>query len=935
MRNDELYHYGTPHYMSQPHSGRYKYGSGKDPYQHKENSHDAKYAFLERYRTLKAAGKSEKQIADEFGLSVDDLRKKNSVAAAAERAANITRAQRLKKKGISNREIGKIMNPDAPYSESTIRGWLKASTETREDKINSIADVLEKRIKKGQMIDVGYGVELDLNVTKTTFDTALKVLKDKGYVVDTIDIPQPNADGKYTTVRVLCPEGTTKKDIWVNRGEIQTLTEYFPKEVDIAKIVQYPVSIDSKRIFVNYTNPDGTGGVEKDGLIELRRNVPDISLGNASYAQVRIAIDDKAYAKGMAIYSDNIPEGYDILVNTNKLVGTPLFKEKGYEGESVFKKLKDDPEMPFGATIKAGGQTYYTDKDGNEKLGVINRLKDEGEWDKHNKSLSSQFLAKQPLKLINQQLDLTYTIKADQYQEILDYTNPVVKRKLLMDFAESCDKDAVELKAAALPRQNSRVLIPVPELKDNEVYAPTYKNGEKLALVRFPHEGTYQIPICIVNNNNKKAKSLIGNAADAIGLNGATASILSGADFDGDAVLTIPVTDKVNVKNQKPLEGLVGFSTTEAYPKYPGMKVMTSKQTQLEMGKISNLITDMTLRNATPEELTRATRHAMVVIDAEKHELNWKQSEKDNAIEALKKKYQKNDHNKKGYGGASTLISKASAEVKINEIEAVNREGKKTYTPDKETGEWFYAPTNRSYSKLKKDSKGNIVKDDDGNPVYEKHYYKTKTTNMALVKDAFELSSGTKQEEAYATYANRMKKMANDARREAMNIEMPKVNASARATYAEEIKSLDAHLALAKSNKPLERQAQIKANVRIEEYKEQNPELKKDKLKKEKAKILTKARLEVGAGKELIRVTDKEWEAIQASAISPTKLAEILNNADMDDIKKRALPKNYNTQLSSTKVSRIKALNASGMTIAEISDSLGVSPSTVSKYLKE
>ena len=694
-------------------------------------------------------------------------------------------------------------------------------------------------------------------------------------------------------------------------------------------MIEYPASIDLKRIYINYTDADGIhGGIEKDGLIEIRPNVKDLSLGNSNYAQVRIAVDDKYYMKGMAIYSEDVPKGYDVILNTKYTKDMPI------EAGKIMKPLKDDPEMPFGATIKAGGQYHYIDSDGKEKLGAINKLKEEGEWDASNKALSSQFLSKQPMNLINRQLDLTYKIKADEYQDIMDLTNPVVKKKLLMDFAEGCDKDAYHLQAAALPRQNTRVLIPVPELKDNECYAPTYANGEKLALIRYPHGGTFEIPVVTVNNNNKAAKKLLGNAADAIGINKSTAGILSGADFDGDFVLTIPTNDKVKIQNKKPFEELANFDTCAAYPGYEGMHVMNSKETGIEMGKISNLITDMTLRHAPDDELIRAVKHSMVVIDAEKHKLNYKQSEEDNAIDALKRKYQQNPDKKKGYGGASTLISRAGAEKKVDEIQRVNKEGKRTYTPDPDTGEWYYAPTGRTYSKVKRDSKGNIVTGADGKPVYEKLKYKTELPEMSLVKDAMELSSGTIQEKAYANYANKMKALANKSRKEAMAIETPKVNASARETYKAEVESLNAQLALAKSNKPRERQAQVRANIKIEEIKKNNPDMKKDKLKKEKAKALTTARLEVGAGKKQIEISDKEWEAIQNWAISPTKLSEILNNTDMDKVKERSMPR-QTTKLSDAKIARIRAMDTTGLTIKDISDQLGVSPATVSKYLKE
>ena len=52
----------------------------------------------------------------------------------------------------------------------------------------------------------------------------------------------------------------------------------------------------------------------KEGIIELRKDVADISLGDKKYAQVRIRVGNaRAYLKGMAVYSDDIPDGYDII----------------------------------------------------------------------------------------------------------------------------------------------------------------------------------------------------------------------------------------------------------------------------------------------------------------------------------------------------------------------------------------------------------------------------------------------------------------------------------------------------------------------------------------------------------------------------------------------------------------------------------------------
>lgn len=64
------------------------------------------------------------------------------------------------------------------------------------------------------------------------------------------------------------------------------------------------------------------------------------------------------------------------------------------------------------------------------------------------------------------------------------------------------------------------------------------------------------------------------------------------------------------------------------------------RNTQKHTEDISNLITDMASAGASDSEIARAVRHSLVIIDAEKHKLDYKQSEIDNGISELKKKYQ-------------------------------------------------------------------------------------------------------------------------------------------------------------------------------------------------------------------------------------------------------------------------------------------------------
>lgn len=476
------------------------------------------------------------------------------------------------------------------------------------------------------------------------------MLTDQGYVTHEVKVPQVSNPGKYTTVKVLAPPGTEWSDVIHNPDKIHTVTEYSRDGGAHFDVVRQPTSIDGKRVMIRYAED---GGIDRDGTIEIRRGVDDISLGNSSYAQVRIMVDGTHYLKGMAMYSpDKMPDGVDIIFNTNKKKGTPP--------EDVFKKIKDDPDNPFGALIKANGQRYYSDPNGKYvkvgesyseatkstkkdeprySLSPVNKLREEGDWSEYAKSLSSQFLSKQDLPLIKKQLNLAYDEKKTQYNEIMSLQNPALKKTLLESFADDCDASAVHLKAAALPRQAMQVILPIPSMSDKEIYAPNYKNGEKVCLVRYPHGGTFEIPELTVNNNQAKAKKALGNAKDAVGINSHVAGILSGADFDGDTVMVIPANNRgssVRIKHDKPLEGLKDFDPKKY--KYTdeqlanGAKVITSAYKQKQMGVVSNLITDMTLKGAPTNEIERAVRHSMVVIDSEKHKLDYKQSAIDNLL---------------------------------------------------------------------------------------------------------------------------------------------------------------------------------------------------------------------------------------------------------------------------------------------------------------
>lgn len=903
MNNDELFHYGMPR-----RSGRYPWGSGDSPYQHSGD-------FLNRIDELKKQGLSETEIANALDMPTTSYRAAKAIAKEERRSIERQKALDLKAKGYS---LARITEEMGYSNDSSVRALLNENTARRKSLAQSTADILRKEIDEKGMLDVGKGVERSLGVSKEKLNEALYILQAEGYPVYGGGISQATNPNQQTILKVICPPGTEHKDIY-NYDQIHTIgvesrdggETFDPKFV-------YPKSMDSKRLMVRYSED---GGAEKDGLVELRRGVEDISLGGSTYAQVRILVDNTHYIKGMAVYSDDMPDGVDVIFNTNKKRGTPVIGD----GDSVLKKIKNDPDNPFGSLIKdgivdpdnplatSGGQRYYYDKDGNKQLSLINKRAEEGDWDEWAHSLPSQFLSKQNKQLIERQLGLALSDKRAEYDEICSVTNPTVKKVLLNSFADDCDAASVHLKAAALPRQRYQVILPVPSMKDNEIYAPNYKDGEQVALIRYPHGGTFEIPILTVNNKQADAKKMLGNTpADAVGINAKVAARLSGADFDGDTVMAIP-TRGIKITSTPPLKGLEGFDPKMQYGGKPEgtYKRMGKAQTQNEMGRISNLICDMTLKGANSEELARAVRHSMVVIDAEKHGLDYKQSYIDNGIAALKKQYQGHiDDDGTYHEGASTLISRAKSDAPV-----LKRKGSPRIDPN--TGEKTYKTVIETYT----------------DPSGKEHTRMQKSTKMAETRDAHTLSSGTVVEELYADYANHLKALANTARKEYLSTGKIEYSASAKTTYQAEVDSLNAKLNLSLLNAPKERQAQILAKSAVNAKKDANPDMTKAEIKKANQQALTSARVKVGAMRRPIDITDREWEAIQAGAISENKLYQIINHADIDKVRQRATPRTT-TQLSEAKVSRLKAMQASGYTTSEIAKAVGISASTVVKYLK-
>jgi hypothetical protein len=862
---------------------------------------------------------SDTEIAKYHGITTTELRARKSIGNARAKQDSILQAEKLREKGYGYTEIGKIMG----RPESSVRALLAPGEKDKADAIQTTANVLRDHVDRKKYVDIGRGTEIQLGVTTTRMNTAVAVLKEEGYQVHSIQQPQLSSVNQFTRQKILVKPGISLAEVNANRGNIQQIHDYSEDNGRTFFKPEPPLNVSSKRIAINYKED---GGDKADGVIYVRPGVKDLSMGESRYSQVRIAVDGTHYLKGMAVYKDDLPHGVDLVFNTSK----------GNTGnkKDALKPLKDDPTNPFGAITRQ----VRDPKTGKvisalNKVGAKEGAGEEGGWDTWSRNLPSQMLSKQSPDLAKQQLGVTYERRKKEFEEISSLTNPTVRQELLMKFADSTDSAAVHLKAAALPKQSTKVLMPVPSMKEHEIYIPSLNNGDRVALVRFPHAGPFEIPQLTVNNKNREARSLLGSdAVDTVGVHHKVAERLSGADFDGDTVLVIPNHSGL-VKSAPELEGLKNFDPKKY--KLPAdspllkdpKKLAADKQKQ--MGRVSNLITDMSLQGASSDHLSRAVRHSMVVIDSEKHGLDIKASEKDNNIRELKQRYQGG-----GNRGASTLLSKANSKVRIDEKRL--RKPSQGGPIDLKTGEKVFVPTGRTRAERR------VVID----PVTKKRTFvdtgeripiQIKSRQLAETNDAFSLTTKPiphTMEVVYAEHSNRLKSLANQARLEAVHTKATPYDSNAKAVYSKEVASLNSKLAIAKANAPLERHAQRLAQQAVSTKRQANPDMDEDDVKKLKQIELTNARIATGAAKHRVSVTQEEWNAIQAGAVSNTKLKEILTNSDIESVKKLALPKKAKLMTTTAKA-RAQTMLKSGYTQAEVADALGVGVTTLKVALEE
>lgn len=943
------------HYGVKRKSGRYPW----DPSLHLPKN----YKFIEDRDEMKKRGLSDNEIAKQMGLSTTVYRSKVTIAKEELKQYNMQRISKLQSEGMIIDDIAKTIGTTG----QTVRNYLdeiknpNKSARAQRVQTEAVADTLEAAVKRSKYIDVGKGVEIQMGISKEKLKSGLNALVESGeYEVHNLRIAQVTDKNNSTPVKVLTKKGVERSEIYKNMDKVRPVEEFaINGDARMFQQMERPKSIGWDRVHIRYAIPEGQkghgtndDGAMMDGAMFLRPGVKDLNLGKASYAQVRIAVGDTHYLKGMALYGTEemfkgIPKGTDIIFNTNKTANkTP---------QEVLKELKKNPEggapidgpNPFGATVKrqntlvdSKGNPVYKpgvkDRFGNKvpQIGSVNIVNEEGDWGSWSKALSAQFLSKQPTTVVHERLKATMKQVQDEYESIQKVTNPVIKKQLMESFVSDLESKQVHMKAAAPKGFQGHVILPVPDMKENEVYAPNYKNGEKVVLIRYPHGGRFEIPELTVNNNSVARKMISKDSPDAIGIHPKVASKMSGADFDGDTAYVIP-NNKGKFKSRDSLKELKNFDPN-MYADKPGtFTPITKRYQQTLMGVVSNLITDMTLQGAPSNEIARAVKHSMVVIDAEKHKLNYKRSAEENGIDALMKRYMTHVDKVK-YGDLERYNPKTRRVDKVIDPDKL----KKDLTPGKE---YTSASTIISRHKQSVITDGYQVEVPDpksksgGTKMVWRNKKETYLVNMVKDANVFLGPNATKTEHHYADYINELKAFKNKVDSEMSGIKMPARDPKAAKIYAEEVLSMKDKVNQVKINRIKERQAQRMAEVSSKAEiarRSEDEVLKKDEISRINQQALNKARSMVGAERTPVTITDDEWDAVQSNAVSGTLLKELVSFMDDSQLKSLATPR-ANKQMTDARKSKAKALLANGYTIAQVAEALGVSSSTIGKIKAE
>ena len=145
----DIFHAGTPHEGSVPHSGRYPWGSGENSFQRPSD-----FKSFVNNRTNK--GLSQVEVATGLGMSTTQLRAYLNIAYAITRAESVKRARELKEgtkdngKPYTNTEIGVILGNEfqqgTPIGESQVRNLLKYDDDVKRNAAFNTAKFLKKSL---------------------------------------------------------------------------------------------------------------------------------------------------------------------------------------------------------------------------------------------------------------------------------------------------------------------------------------------------------------------------------------------------------------------------------------------------------------------------------------------------------------------------------------------------------------------------------------------------------------------------------------------------------------------------------------------------------------------------------------------------------------------------------------------------------------------
>ena len=106
----------------------------------------------------------------------------------------------------------------------------------------------------------------------------------------------------------------------------------------------------------------------------------------------------------------------------------------------------------------------------------------------------------------------------------------------------------------------------------------------------------------------------------------------------------------------------------------------------------------------------------------------------------------------------------------------------------------------------------------------------------------------------------------------------------------------------------------------------------KAELKKLKGMALGDARAALGS-KPPFNISDREWKAIQAGAISNKMMEDIMTYANIDRVRELATPRKA-LKMTPTAIARARNMLNNGHDPSDVADALGVSVSTISEALK-